>query len=245
MKTIEPDWAVSPRVAALTTTRHGGCSQGPWARFNLSVGAGDDPEAVEANRQILSAALPAEPCWLAQVHGSRVVHLDDWHPGIEADAAWTDASSQVVAILTADCLPILLADRDASVVAAVHGGWRSLAAGIVSNALAALPVAAEDLHAWIGPGICGRCYQVGDEVREAFIALDRSLGEAFAADGARWRADLKKIATRLLADAGVTVSDASRCTFEEAGAFYSFRRDGRTGRMASLIWLQRPAERAG
>lgn len=245
METIEPDWAVSPRVAALTTTRHGGRSRGPWAGFNLSVGAGDDADAVAANRRILSAALPAEPCWLAQVHGSRVIHLDDWRPGIEADAAWTDATSQVVAILTADCLPILLADRSAGVVAAVHGGWRSLAAGIVSKALAALPVAAEDLHAWIGPGICGRCYQVGDEVREAFIALDPSLGDAFAADGARWRADLKRIAARLLADAGATVFDASRCTFEEAGAFYSFRRDGRTGRMASLIWLRGSVERTG
>lgn len=181
----------------------------------------------------------AEPRWLKQVHGSRVIHLADWRPEIEADAAWTDRPDEVVVIQTADCLPILLADRYANVVAGVHGGWRSLAGGVITETLSALPVDGSELVAWIGPGICGRCYQVGSEVREAFRAVDPALLEAFAPDGDRWRADLKWIAAQQLRESGVEVFDCGRCTFEEPEDFYSFRRDGKTGRMASVIWRNR------
>lgn len=237
MKVVEPSWPLAEQVGALTTTRHGGVSEGPWASMNIGINSADDPLAVAANRDRLAASLPSEPRWLGQVHGTRAIHLADWHPEIEADAAWTDRPGEVVAIQTADCLPILMADRDATVVAGIHGGWRSLAGGIVAETLSLLPVDGHDLLAWIGPGICGHCYQVGDDVRETFLAMDPQLDGGFAADGDRWRADLKWIASRQLHNAGVQVFDSRRCTFEEAGDFYSFRRDGRTGRMVSVAWI--------
>ncbi|NEZ04521.1 peptidoglycan editing factor PgeF [Wenzhouxiangella sp. XN201] len=223
MKVIEPDWSLGERVGAFTTTRDGG----------------GDSEVDSTHPAGLAQRLPAEPCWLEQVHGSRVIQLDDWRAGIQADAAWTDRDGEVVVIKTADCLPILLADRDASVVAGIHGGWRSLAAGIIDNTLSALPVPGTELSAWIGPAICGRCYQVGGEVRAAFVDHDPVLAAAFQADADRWRADLKWIAAHQLRAAGVSVFDSGRCTFEESDAFYSFRRDGGTGRMASVIWKSR------
>lgn len=238
MKRIEPDWSLGQRVGAFTTTRHGGVSEGPWASMNIGTSNGDDAGAVATNRTRLVAELPAEPRWLRQVHGSRVVHLADWQPGIEADAAWTDRPGEVVAIQTADCLPILLADRDATFVAGIHGGWRSLAGGIIGETLSALPVDGSALVAWIGPAICGRCYQVGSEVREAFGKVDPALLEAFGPDGDRWLADLKWIAAKQLRDAGATAFDCQRCTFEDEDDFYSFRRDRGAGRMASLIWLE-------
>lgn len=237
MQRVEPNWTGHERVGAFATTRRGGVSEGAWASMNIGANSGDDGGVVASNRARLTAELPAEPRWLKQVHGRRVIHLAEWRAGIEADAAWTDRPGEVVAIQTADCLPILLADRDATVVAGVHGGWRSLAAGILENALAALPPAGGDLIAWIGPGICGGCYQVGDDVRSAFVDLDPLLAAAFRSDGDRWRADLKWIAAHQLRAAGAAVFDSGCCTFEEAGTFYSFRREGRTGRMASVIWL--------
>lgn len=237
MKVIEPDWPIAERVGAFATTRQGGVSEGAWASLNIGLNSGDDPQAVTTNRERLRAELPAEPRWLKQVHGTRVIHLADWRPDVEADAAWTDRPGEVVAIQTADCLPILLADRNARVVAGIHGGWRSLAGRIIENTLAALPSDSANLQAWIGPGICGRCYQVGSEVREAFEAIDSALLAAFEPDGDRWRADLKWIAAKQLHDAGAQVFDCERCTFEDEEDFYSFRRDGPAGRMASLIWL--------
>lgn len=216
---IEPGWPADERVGAFVTTRDG--------EARLEPQAAPDP-----------GELPAAPRWLRQVHGSRMIHLADWRPEIEADAAWTDRAGEVVAIQTADCLPVLLADRSASVVAGIHAGWRPLAAGIIAKTLAALPVDGRDLRAWIGPGICGRCYQVGGEVREAFTSTDPALEAAFEPDGDRWRADLKWIAAHQLRAAGVEVYDCERCTFEEPDAFYSFRREGTTGRMVSVIWLR-------
>jgi YfiH family protein len=237
MKVIEPDWPIDERVGAFTTTRDGGVSAGPWASLNIGVNSGDDAESVAANRDRVSEALPGEPRWLRQVHGSRVIHLADWRPDIEADAAWTDRAGEVVVIQAADCLPILLAARDASLVAGVHGGWRSLAAGIIDKTLTSLPVSGDELCAWIGPGICAGCYQVGSEVRSAFVDRDPVLAAAFQADGDRWRADLKWIAAQQLRAVGVEVFDCGRCTFEETDTFYSFRREGQTGRLASVIWL--------
>lgn len=238
MQTVEPNWPLEARVGAFATTRRGGLSEGAWASMNIGTNSGDDAGAVASNRARLAAGLPAEPRWLKQVHGCRVIHLAEWRPEIEADAAWTDRPGEVVAIQTADCLPILLADRETSVVAGVHGGWRSLVGGIIAETLSALPVTGSELVAWIGPGICGPCYQVGGEVREAFRAIDPALLEAFEPDDDRWRADLKWMAAHQLREAGVHVFDCGRCTFEEAGDFYSFRRDGRTGRMAAVVWLK-------
>ncbi len=238
MTRIEPDWPVASRVTAFATTRHGGVSQGGWATFNLGLNCGDDPASVARNRSLLAAGLPTEPAWLRQVHGSDIVHLDDWHEGITADAAWTDRPGQVAVILTADCLPVLMADEAGGVVAAVHAGWRGLATGVLERAVAALPVSADALHAWIGPSICGDCYQVGDDVRDAMLADDPHAIAAFRTDGSRWRADLKSLAAGRLTRRGVHVHDAGRCTHCEPGMFFSYRRDGTTGRMASAIWLE-------
>jgi polyphenol oxidase len=238
MRLLRPDWPVAERVAAFATTRHGGVSEGAWASFNLGLNCGDEAANVQRNRHLLQAGLPAEPAWLRQVHGSNVVHLDDWHEGISADAAWTNRPGQVAVVLTADCLPVLLADEAGSVAAAVHAGWRGLAAGILERAVSALPVPGESLHAWIGPAICSACYQVGDDVRDALLALDPAAKRAFQPDGDRWRADLKSLAAARLACAGVCVHDAGRCSCCEADSFYSYRRDGSTGRMASVIWLE-------
>lgn len=236
MKVVEPDWPFGDRPGAFATTRHGGVSEGPYASMNIGVNSGDDRQAVAANRDRLGAELPAQPCWLRQVHGTRVIHLADWHPDVAADAAWTDRPGEVVVIQAADCLPILLAGRTDALVAGVHGGWRSLAGGIIDETLSALPVRGADLCAWIGPGICGRCYQVGDDVRAAFLAIDPELERAFEADGERWRADLKHIAAHQLGEAGVEVFDCRRCSYEETDTFYSFRREGQTGRMATVAW---------
>ena len=237
MNPISPDWPVSGRVRAFATTRRGGVSEGPWESLNLGLNSGDIRAHVLENRRRLQTLLPADPCWLAQVHGVRVVPLGQWRDGVEADAAWTDRPQQVAAVLTADCLPVLLADEGGNAVAAVHAGWRGLASGIVERAIDAMPPATGPLHAWIGPGICGDCYQVGDEVREALTAGDQQARRAFRSDGSRWRADLKFIAGLRLRRKGVRVCDAARCTRCETDEFFSFRRDGVTGRMASVIWL--------
>ena len=238
MKLIRPDWPVAGRLQAFTTTRSGGVSDGPWATLNLGMNSGDEAAYVRQNRHRLSAGMPREPAWLNQVHGTDIVHLDDWHDGIAADGAWTDHPGQVAVVLTADCLPVLLADQAGCFVAAVHAGWRGLAAGILERAVEKLPVAGNALHAWIGPAICGNCYQVGDDVRDAMLADDPAAADAFRPDGDRWRVDLKSIASATLSRRGVRVHDAGRCTCCESDTFYSYRRDGTTGRMASVIWME-------
>jgi polyphenol oxidase len=238
MNLIRPDWPVADRVKAFATSRHGGVSEGPWQALNLGLNCGDAPDHVEENRVRLRSLLPADPCWLAQVHGTDVIALDQWRDGVEADAAWTDQPHQAAVVLTADCLPVLLAAEDGTTVAAVHAGWRGLAGGILDRAVDAMPPATGRCHAWIGPGICGDCYQVGDEVREALTAGDMRARRAFRPDGSRWRADLKFIAGLRLQRRGVQVCDAVRCTHCETDEFFSFRRDGVTGRLASLIWLE-------
>lgn len=238
MKVIRPDWRAGKRVGAFTTTRHGGVSQGRLASLNLGVRNGDDPECVAENRRRVAQQVPAEPCWLEQEHGCRVIHLDDWHEGMVADAAWTDLPGRVAVVQTADCLPILLACRDKQAVAAVHAGWRGLAAGIVGETLAAMSGVGSSPVAWIGPSVCGHCYQVGDDVREAFVASDPRQARHFRPDGERWRGDLKAIAADELTRSGAEVHDCRRCTMCEPETFYSFRRDGVTGNLASLIWLE-------
>lgn len=233
-------------VSALSTTRSGGVSTGPWASLNLGDACGDDPAAVSANRRRLQQRLPGPPHWLRQVHGTRVIHLDEWQPGIEADAAWTDCGGAVLAIQTADCLPVLLADGQARLVAAAHAGWRGLAANVLGRLVEALPVAPAGLSAWIGPGIGPDQYVVGEPVQAAFLALGSDLAGGFelAADGCL-HADLKWIARRLLERAGVgRVHDCRLCTAADPARFFSYRRDGRCGRMASMIWLDRGEEQA-
>ncbi len=239
---IPVDWPAPDNVQAVTTSRIGGVSQPPWDSFNLADHVGDHPAAVQANRELLleELALPAEPAWLKQVHGTRVVRLDE--PPAEppeADASVADAPGRVCAVLTADCLPVLFCDRAGRHVAAAHAGWRGLASGVLEATVAAMGVDGNEILAWLGPAIGPQAFEVGEEVRTAFVDADADSVTAFVAQGeGRWLADIDQLARRRLARVGVTaVYGGDRCTYSEAGMFYSYRRDGVTGRMASLVWL--------
>lgn len=239
---LGPDWPAPERVRALSTTRLGGLSSGPFASLNLAQHVGDDPTRVAGNRARVRQAfgLPAEPVWLEQVHGCDVVDLGDRAAGRLADASVVAQPGRVCAVLTADCLPLLLCDRQGTRVAAVHAGWRGLAAGVVEAALSKIGSSPEDLLCWLGPAIGPGAYEVGPEVRDDYMAQDDAAAAAFrsADDGQHWYADLYQLARQRLALSGVRdVYGGDRCTFSEPERFFSFRRDGTTGRMATLIWL--------
>lgn len=234
---IRPDWRAPANVRALVTTRTGGVSTGPYASFNLGDHVGDDPAAVAENRHMLRSHLPDEPVWLKQVHG---IHCHDAARGMaDADAAFTRSSGVVCAILTADCLPVLLCDAAGTVVAAVHAGWRGLAAGVIESTIATMDVPGERLMAWLGPAIGPRHFEVGGEVRDIFLAHDPQAVQAFVANpGGKWLCDIYRLASQRLASLGVCrLTSADFCTVRDRERFFSYRRDGVTGRMASLIWL--------
>lgn len=255
-----PDWPAPPGVRALSTTRAGGVSAAPWRGFNLGDHVGDDARAVAANRALLRRELPAEPVWLTQVHGTHCVDAARAAPGVEADASFTRERGVVCAVLTADCLPLLLCDRHATVVAVAHAGWRGLAAGVIEAAVAAMQVPGGELMAWLGPAIGPQAFEVGGEVRDAFVAHDAQAAAAFvAAPGGKWRCDIYDLARRRLHALGVRRVAGARsaisgmqstgavpgdtathnfCTVADSERFYSYRRDGATGRMASLIWME-------
>ena len=241
LRTIVPNWPAAGRVRAFTTTRIGGASGGPYAGFNLADHVGDDPAQVQANRARLhrAAGLPAEPLWLRQVHGADVVDAADAAPGTTADGSITEISGTVCAVLTADCLPVFLCDRRGTTVGVLHAGWRGLAAGLVEVGVARMDVPGASLLAWLGPAIGPTAFEVGDDVREAFVRSDADAARAFVPNArGRWWADLYQLARRRLARVGVTaVYGGGHCTVTQADLFYSCRRDGATGRMASLIWL--------
>ncbi|MFP5404466.1 MAG: peptidoglycan editing factor PgeF [Gammaproteobacteria bacterium] len=235
---IQPDWPAPARVRACMTTREGGVSPPPWASFNLGDHVGDDPAHVAANRARLRESLPAEPGWLRQVHSPRVVELGrEQNP--EADASFTREAGQVCAVLTADCLPVLFCDRAGSVVAAAHAGWRGLANGVLEVTVAAMGVAPGEVLAWMGAAIGPQAFEVGEEVREAFMARHPEAAAAFAPHApGKWLADLYALARIRLGSVGVrSIYGGGRCTLTEAETFYSYRRDGVTGRMAALVWL--------
>lgn len=229
---IVPDWPAPANVRALVTTR--GCG-------NLATHVGEDPAAVAAARARLRRLLPAEPLWLTQVHGTCCVRADDAPAGVEADASVSSISGMVCAVLTADCLPVLLCDEAGTVVAAAHAGWRGLAAGVVESAVAAMALPGERLMAWLGPAIGPAAFEVGDEVRTAFLAADAGAAAAFVPGApGKWFCDIYLLARRRLAALGVTrVFGGGRCTVSEGGRFFSYRRerDQGGGRMASLVWL--------
>jgi hypothetical protein len=236
---IAPDWAAPARVRALATTRLGGASAGPWRSLNLGAHCGDEPAAVAENRRRLAGGLPAEPLWLTQMHGDRVITHAELRAGdAQADAVIASAPGEVCAVLTADCLPVLLAAADGSQVAAAHAGWRGLAAGVLEHTVRAMAAAPEGILAWLGPAIGPDHYQVGEEVRAAFLRNDPAAAAAFVADGGRWLADLYLLARQRLERAGVGhISGGGWCTACDRDRFYSYRRDGQTGRMATLVWL--------
>jgi hypothetical protein len=238
---IVPDWPAAPRVRAFVTTREGGVSRGEYGSLNLGAKGGDDPASVAANRAIVRAHLPDEPCWLAQVHGDRVADLDLVARGSrpEADAAVTSTPGRVAAVLTADCLPVFLSRDDGSRVAVAHAGWRGLAAGVLENVVAAVGGPPGRMLAWLGPAIGPRAFEVGPEVRAAFVAGHAAAGAAFAPlGGGKFLADLYALARLRLAAAGVErVSGGGYCTFTEAGRFFSYRRVKESGRLGAFLWI--------
>ncbi len=251
---ICPDWPAPENVRALTTTRKGGVSRAPWASLNLAGHVGDDPLAVQENRRLLyqSRQLPAEPLWLKQVHGDDVAEaaLYTARPGRDssavpqieppiADASVVRRPGQVSAVLTADCLPVLFCERSGRCVAAAHAGWRGLAAGVLERTVQVMDVDPGELLVWLGPAIGPQVFEVGDEVRSVFIARHAQSADAFTLSSpGHWLADLYHLARIRLAGVGVSaVYGGGRCTFTEDQDFYSYRRDGVTGRMATLIWL--------
>lgn len=239
-----PDWPAPPVVRALVTRRAGGVSRGDYASLNLARHVGDDPAAVQANREQLRrlAGLPAEPLWLEQVHGIDVVE----HVGQvtvnppRADAAVAFEPGRVCAVMTADCLPVVFTDVDGTRIGVAHAGWRGLAGGVLEATVDALRVAPGRLLAWLGPAISQAAFEVGPEVRAAFIARNPEHEAAFLQNGAgRFQADLYVLARQVLVRSGVrSIHGGNHCTVAESHDFYSYRRDGgRTGRMATVAWL--------
>ncbi|HEY8354607.1 MAG TPA: peptidoglycan editing factor PgeF [Methylophilaceae bacterium] len=240
---IIPAWPAPANVKALQTTRRGGISTAPYDSLNLAMHVEDDPLNVARNRQLLNARVPSEPVWLNQVHGTTVVDAAQTTCVPDADASWSRVRRAVCAVMTADCLPMLLCDRDGSVVAAAHAGWRGLCDGVIEATIAALPVPPESLMAWLGPAIGPQAFEVGAEVRQEFIDRQREAEAAFEPAGeGKWLGDMYHLARLRLVRAGVTGIygggvDEDFCTYSDGERFFSFRRDGRTGRMATLIWL--------
>jgi len=235
---VIPDWSAPEQVHAGTTCRQGGVSLPPYDSLNLAQHVGDDPQAVAQNRQRL--ALPGEPCWLQQVHGVKVAKLDAPTTDIiEADAAYTRQVGVICAVLTADCLPVLLCDTSGSEVAAIHAGWRGLCDGVIEATVGHFSASTDKLMAWLGPAIGPEVYEIGEEVRQSFVDRDPQATQAFVATRpGHWLMDLYALARQRLQHLGVgQISGGQYCTYQDATRFYSYRRDGITGRMASLIWL--------
>ncbi|MCD9047451.1 peptidoglycan editing factor PgeF [Luteimonas sp. MHLX1A] len=271
---LAADWPAPSGVTAFTTLRHGaGVSLPPFDSFNFGLNSGDDASAVRSNRGSLAslAGLPTPPCWLRQVHGTQVVRFGEtaghpssvngktWHEasdtgsphvgvdngGVpEADASVTAAPGVVLAILTADCLPVVFAAKDGREVGAAHAGWRGLAGGVLEATIAAMATPATQLQAWLGPAAGPEAYEVGAEVREAFIAGSTQAAAAFVATRpGHWKVDLYALARQRLLAAGIgadSIHGGGLCTISDAARFYSHRRDQRTGRMATLAWIHAP-----
>jgi YfiH family protein len=242
LELIRPDWPAPARVQAVSTTRIGGFSAGPYESLNLGTHVGDDPELVERNRMFLVDALgyTATPRWLDQVHGTDVVIADECEMNTTADAAVTAVQGIACSIMTADCLPVLLTDRSGTQVAAVHGGWRGLVGGILEQTVAvfaARGVSAGDLMAWLGPAVGPDTYEVDVSVADSLADADKSA--VVQTDPEHWLLNLYELARLRLAGCGVdAVFGGGWCTFSDADRFFSYRRDGVCGRQATLIWLE-------
>jgi len=245
LTTLVPDWGVSSAVTAFSTTRLGGVSPPPFDSLNLGLHVGDDHSNVLENRRRLqdSLALPSEPMWLNQTHSATMVQVKDAQSALlnnEADGAWTQSHDTVIAVMTADCLPVVISDSSGTRLAVVHAGWRGLAEGILDNALSVFPKDAT-LHAWLGPAIGPQHFEVGEEVRKAFLSRRDSHDSAFVKTNqkGKYLANLYAIATsELQTDHDVSVSGGEYCTYEQQQWFHSHRRDGkRSGRMVTVAWI--------
>jgi len=240
---ITPDWPAPANVKALQTTRGGGFSQPPYDSLNFGDHVGDDAMAVAKNRQ--SLRLPSEPVWLEQVHGIEVVLAEQAACRPKADATVSFHPGAVCAVMTADCLPVLLCDQAGTVVAAVHAGWRGLAEGVIEAAVFKMQVAPDSLMAWLGPAIGPQAFEVGDDVKHAFMAHDAAAERAFtpvasksSSDARKYLADIYLLARQRLNALGIShIYGGGLCTYRDSERFFSFRRDDKTGRMATLIWM--------
>ncbi|WHP32519.1 purine nucleoside phosphorylase YfiH [Trabulsiella odontotermitis] len=240
-KIIVPQWPAPQGVVACSSTRVGGVSLPPYDSLNLGAHCGDDLAHVEENRARMFAAggLPSEPVWLEQVHGKEVLTLTGGtYDSKRADAAYSHIPGQVCAVMTADCLPVLFCNRAGTEVAAAHAGWRGLCAGVLEETVACFADLPENIMAWLGPAIGPDAFEVGPEVRDAFMAKDANADRAFRPAGEKYYADIYQLARQRLANVGVEqVYGGDRCTFSQKDDFFSYRRDKITGRMASFIWL--------
>lgn len=240
---ITPDWPVPPAIKAASTLAIGGVSTGAYSSWNLGAHVGDDQASVEQNRLLLRQRLrlPSEPVWLKQVHGCDFVEADTIMPGTVADASFTRTIGTVCSVMTADCLPLLLCTEDGIWIAAVHCGWRSLLAGIIAHVT--VNKGKGNLLAWMGPAIGPHAFEVGPEVRQLFIDKNPEYNQDFIEqNNGKWLADIYGLTRTDLQAVGVTqIYGGDRCTFSESDQFFSYRRQGDTGRMATLIWRETEA----
>ena len=239
---IIPNWPAPANVKALQTTRNGGISAAPYNSLNLGEHVKDNPLHVAQNRQLFSQFLPSEPVWLNQVHGIDVIDATNTSCAPSADASYATRKNVVCVTMTADCLPILLCDQAGTAVASIHAGWRSLCDGVIEATVKQMSVESSQLMAWLGPAIGPNAFEVGAEVREQFMAKDAKAEIAFKKYNDKYLANIYKIATQRLNSLGITQiygggQDEPWCTYTDENHFFSFRRDGLTGRMATLIWL--------
>jgi polyphenol oxidase len=244
---ILPNWPAPPNVHAMQTTRLGGVSHAPYDSLNFGLHVNDNPIHVTKNRKLLSEYMPSEPVWLNQVHGIHVIDAANTTCLPDADASFSTQKNVVCVTMTADCLPVLLCDNAGTVVAAVHAGWRSLCDGVIETTLNQMPAKPQDIMAWLGPAIGPNAFEVGAEVRAQFIAKDAQAESAFRPNSdhesnQKYLVNLYQIANQRLNNLGVTRiygggQDQRWCTYTDESQFFSFRRDGATGRMATLIWL--------
>jgi polyphenol oxidase len=246
LERVLPRWGAPNTVKTWVSTRHGGVSDAPWASLNLGVHVGDDALLVAENRRRLTAQLPSMPVWLNQVHGIACIEAGSGYRSgsgvVDADASFSRTPGVVCAVMTADCLPVLFCDIAGTVVAAAHAGWRGLAAGVLESTLASMAVEPATVMAWIGPAIGPTAFEVGAEVREVFVAHDAQASAAFSlasSDPAgKFWCDLPLLAEQRLRRAGVAeVTASGECTYTDSTRFFSYRRDGQTGRQVSCIWL--------
>jgi YfiH family protein len=237
---IYPDWPAPANVKALQTTRQGGISAAPYDTLNLGLHVGDDPVRVNRNRQLLEPLMPSEPVWLEQVHGIEVANADQAACRVVADASVAKQRGSVCVVMTADCLPVLLCDEAGSVVGAAHAGWKGLVSGVIEATVREMGVAPQKLMAWLGPAIGPEAFEVGPEVREDFTAHDANAAEAFTPHGGqgKFHADIYRLARQRLDALGISrVYGGSFCTHHQRDKFFSYRRDGVTGRMGTFVWL--------
>lgn len=235
---IFPDWPAPANIIGATTLRTGGVSLGPYDSLNIAMHVGDDLGRVKQNRQIIKSSLdlPAEPVWLEQIHSDRVIKAVPNMPAQQADASYTDQSGVVCAVMTADCLPLLICAVDGSQVAAIHAGWRGLLAGVIGNTVSVF--GQRELMVWLGPAIGPDCFEIGSEVRDAFMKKSAESANAFKPGKCgKWLADIYQLARNELSDLGITrIYGGKLCTVTDPDRFFSYRRETTTGRMATLIW---------